>query len=269
MSAAGVAVQQPQQAPDQHQAFEEIPGQQVQYVMQAPMPQGVFYAQAPHAVAYAPTQPIQYTYMAPAAGQVYVNAGAEDGQQLVLQDVQQVCADGMEAQQVTLQDGQQVVGQFAEADTSEAQQAIVQEGQQVVQQDAQLAFAAPEGVEVVQAGADVEQPTFVGTPVVSAPARVNVSPEIFAKLVAGGQLTPEEMAQLSGQPAPVQEQPASTAEQPTPEAAGAPQQEVSAQPGAAPGSTEAADKSEKKDETEESGSKQPLKAAKRKNKSCC
>merc|ERR1740120_232273 len=226
MSAAGVAVQQ-----------------QVQYVMQAPM----VYAQAPQAVAYSPTQPMQYTYMAPAAGQVY--------------------ADGMEAQQVTLQDGQQVLGQFADA-ASEAQQATAQEGQLLVQQDMQLACAAPEGAEVLQVGAEVEQPTFVGTPMVSPPARVNVSPEIFAKLVAGGQLTPEEMAQLSGQPAPGQEQLASPAEQPTPEAAGAPQQEASTQPGAAPGSTEAADKSEKKDETDESGSKQPLKATKKKNKSC-
>merc|ERR1740129_2364362 len=153
-----------------------MPGQQVQYVMQAPLLQGVVYAQAPQGVAYSPAQPVQYAYMAPPAGQVYVNAGAEAGQQAVLQDGQQVYAEGMEAQQVVLQDGQQVVlqgGQFAYA-APEAQQAIEQEGQQLVQQDMQFAYAAPEGAEVVQAGADVQQATFVGVPVVAAPARVNV-----------------------------------------------------------------------------------------------
>merc|ERR1719356_45348 len=134
---------------NQQQTFEVAPGQQVQYVMQAPMPQGVVYAQAPQPVAYASTQPMQYTYMAPPAGQ-----------QVVLQDGQQVYVEGMEGQQVFLQ-----------------------EGQQVVQQDMQ----------------------FVGAPMVAAgPARVNISPELFAKLAAGGQMTPEEMAQLSGQPAPGQ-----------------------------------------------------------------
>merc|ERR1719382_1744210 len=110
----------------------------------------------------------------------------------------------METQQVVLQDGQQVVGQFAYA-PPEAQQAVMQEGQQMVHQDMQFAYAAPEGAEVVQAG-EVEQAPFVGAPVVAAaPARVNVSPEIFAKLVAGGQLTPDEIAQLGGEPTPGQQ----------------------------------------------------------------
>merc|ERR1712060_578683 len=121
----------------------------------------------------------------------------------------------------------------------------------------QFAYAASEGAEVVQAG-EVDQAPFVGAPVVAAaPARVNVSPEVFAKLVAGGQLTPDEMAQLGGEPTPGQ-QSASPVKQPTPEAA--PQTA-----GAVPGSTEAADKSDEKDK---SGSKS-LKASKKKNKGCC
>merc|ERR1719189_362787 len=107
----------------------------------------------------------------------------------------------------------------------------------------QFAYAAPEGAELAQAGAEMQQATFVGGPMVAAaPARVNVSPEIFAKLASGGQLTPDEMAQLSGQPAPEQQQPASPVKQPTTEAAGAAAQAAGAQQG-----TEAADKSDKKD----------------------
>merc|ERR1740121_3197675 len=62
-------------------------------------------------------------------------------------------------------------------------QQVVQEGQQVLhggllEDGQQLVFIAPEGAEGQQ---------------VAGPARVNVSPELFAKLAAGGQLTPEEM----------------------------------------------------------------------------
>merc|ERR1719356_937459 len=196
---------------NQQQTFEVAPEQQVQYVMQAPMPQGVVYAQAPQPVAYASTQPMQYTYMAPPAGQ-----------QVVLQDGQQVYVEGMDAQQVG----------------------------------------------------------FVGAPMVAAgPARMNISPELFAKLAAGGQMTPEEMAELSGQPAPgqveagqpalvqqptpggsvaVQQQPASPMKQPTPGSAGA--------AGAAPGSAKASGKKEKKDK---SGSKKSLKASKKKKSKGC
>merc|ERR1719343_731378 len=75
----------------------------------------------------------------------------------------------------------------------------------MVYQGGQFAYITPEGGEVVQEGAEAQQVAFYGAPMVAAaPARVNVSPEIFAKLAAGGQLTPEEMAQLSGQPAPGQ-----------------------------------------------------------------
>merc|ERR1719412_2818805 len=76
---------------------------------------------------------------------------------------------------------------------------MLQDGQ-VVQQGMQFADASPEaGV------AEAQQGALVGAAMVAAsPARVNVSPELFAKLAAGGQLTPDEMAQLSGQPAPGQ-----------------------------------------------------------------
>merc|ERR1719356_1513805 len=148
---------------NQQQTFEVAPGQQVQYVMQAPMPQGVVYAQAPQPVAYASTQPMQYTYMAPPAGQ-------------------QVYVEGMEGQQVVLQEGQQVL---------QGGQVVLQEGQQVVHEGMQFA--------------DAQQVVFVGAPMVAAgPARMNISPELFARLAAGGQMTPDEMAQLSGQPAPGQ-----------------------------------------------------------------
>merc|ERR1711915_948794 len=69
-------------------------------------------------------------------------------------------------------------------------------------------------------------------PMVATPARINVSPEIFAKLAAGGSLTPDEMAQLSGQPAPGPVMP------------GSPQR---------PGSAKASGKKDKK--SEKSGSK--------------
>merc|ERR1719512_325331 len=78
----------------------------------------------------------------------------------------------------------------------------------MVYQDGQFAYTTPEGGEVLQAAAETQQVAFYGAPMVAAaPARVSVSPEIFAKLAAGGQLTPEEMAQLSGQPAPGQPAP--------------------------------------------------------------
>merc|ERR1719336_2285746 len=153
--------------------------------------------------------------MAPPAGQV------------VLQDGQQVFVEGMEGQQVVMQEGQQVVMQ-------EGQQVLLQEGQQLV-------YATSEG-------AEAQQVMYAGAPMVAAaPARVNVSPELFAKLAAGGQMTAEEMAQLSGQPAPGQAeagqpgspvQPGSPMKQPTPTGAGV------ASPG---GAKEKKSKKEKKD----------------------
>merc|ERR1712176_459575 len=74
------------------------------------------------------------------------------------------------------------------------------EAQQVVYVDEQgQPIEAPaEGQVFVEPG----QMMYAAPPPVAAPARINVSPEIFAKLAAGGVLTPEEMAQLSGQAAP-------------------------------------------------------------------
>merc|ERR1719330_1847237 len=40
---------------------------------------------------------------------------------------------------------------------------------------------------------------FAASPVAASPGRINVPPEVFQKLAAGGSLTPQEMAQLSGQ----------------------------------------------------------------------
>merc|ERR1719330_100128 len=213
---------------------------------------------------------MQYTYMVPQAGQAYLNApsGAEPAQQAVFQDFQQAYMEGTEAQQVVLQEGQQV---------------MLQDGQ-VVQQGMQLAYAAPEA-----GGAEAQQATVVGAAMVAAsPARVNVSPELFAKLAAGGQLTPDEMAQLSGgQPAPGEVeagQPALVQQpmpgQPTPEQQQQQQQQLASpikQPtpgatesaGMAPGSAKASDKNEKKDKKDKTGSKKSLKASKKKNKSCC
>merc|ERR1719277_785517 len=142
-------------------------GEQVQYVMQAPMPQGVVYAQAPQPVAYAGAQPMQYTYMAPPAGTV---------QQVVLQDGQQVYTEGAEAQQMMVQEGQQVVlqgGQYTYAAAPEGQQVVMQDGQQVVYQGEQFAYTTPEGGEMVQAGAEPQQLAFYGAPMIAAaPARV-------------------------------------------------------------------------------------------------
>merc|ERR1719273_2548494 len=110
--------------------------------------------------------------MAQPAGQVMYIQG--DGQQVLVdgQQIQYVQGDG---QQVFME-GQEIAG----APTELA---------------GQFAYAAPEGME--------GQQLIYGAPMVAAaPARINVSHEIFAKLAAGGSLTPEEMAQLSGQPAP-------------------------------------------------------------------
>merc|ERR1719330_1961916 len=99
------------------------------------------------------------------------------GQVMYIQgDGQQVSADGQQIQYIQ-GDGQQV---FVE-------------GQEIAGAPTELAgqftYAAPQGVEA--------QLVHGAPMVVAAPARVNVSHEIFAKRAAGGTLTPEEMAQLS------------------------------------------------------------------------
>merc|ERR1719512_589705 len=122
------------------------------------------------------------------------------GQVMYIQeDGQQVSADGQPIQYIQ-GEGQQVFveGQQVQYIQGDGQQTLV-EGQEIAGVPTELAgqftYAAPEGVE--------GQQLIYGAPmVVAAPARVNVSHEIFAKLAAGGTLTPEEMAELSGQPAP-------------------------------------------------------------------
>merc|ERR1719493_487290 len=186
--------------------------------------------------------------MAQPAGQVMYIQG--DGQQVLAegQQIQYIQGDG----QQVLVEGQQV--QYIQGDG----QQILVEGQDIAGAPTELAgqftYATPEGVE--------GQQLVYGAPmVVAAPARVNVSHEIFAKLAAGVALTPEEMAQLSGQPAPAPVVPGSP-----PAAAGA-AAAIGGQPAAAPGSGKASGKKEKKDK---SGSKKALKASKKKKeKGCC
>jgi len=226
MSAAAGAQQQLEQ---QAVEFEgTVPGQQVQYVMQAPAVQGVVYAQAPQPVAYVGAQPAQYTYLAPPEGQVtYLNAPAgEAGQQVVY-------LQGQDGQQMHVQ-GQEVDG----ARNGPAEQ---------------FTYTALEGGEIAQVGAEAQQVAYYE----ASPARVNVSHEIFAKLAAGVQLMPEEMAQLSGQPAPA-----------GPAVPGSPQ--AAAAGAAVPGSPGHAKKaSGKKEKKEKSGEKKALKASKKKKNGCC
>merc|ERR1719493_314456 len=159
------------------------------------------------------------------------------GQVMYIQgDGQQVLAEGQQIQYIQ-GDGQQVFteGQQMQYIQGGGQQVLV-EGQEIAGAPTELAghfaYAAPEGAE--------GQHLVYGAPmVVAAPARVNVSHEIFAKLAAGGTLTPEEMAQLSGQPAPAPMVPGSP-----PGAAGA-AAAMGGQPAAVPRSGKASGKKEK------------------------
>merc|ERR1719480_251249 len=211
--------------------------QQVQYVMQAPQ-QGVAYAAAP--------QPV-----------TYVGASGSFPMAQPVGQIQYIQSDGLQV----FAEGQQI--QYIQGDG----QQVLMEGQEIAGAPTELAgqftYAAPQGME----GQFVH-----GAPmVVAAPARVNVSHEIFAKLAAGGTLTPEEMAQLSGQPAPAPAVPGS------PQAASVPGGVVGVSAGSpgrsggqaavAPGSAKASGKKDKKDKT---GSKTALKASKKKKeKGCC
>jgi len=198
-----------------------------QYVMQAPQ-QGVVYAAAPQPVAYMGASGA--FPMAQPAGQVmYIQ---EEGQQGAAegQHIQYIQADG---QQVLVQ-GQEIAGAPTE---------LV----------GQIAYAGQESM-------DGQQLIYAAPMVAAAPTRMNVSHEIFAKLAAGGSLTPEEMAQLSGQHAPAPVMPGS------PQAAVVPGGAVGV-PSPVPGSAKASGKKEKKDK---SGSKKALKASKKKKeKGCC
>merc|ERR1740121_2031000 len=128
----------------------------------------------------------------------------------------------------------------------------------------QVMYVNEQGQQCDEAGNPVEAPEgavfqqqvmYAAPPPVAAPARINVSPEIFAKLAAGGTLTPEEMAQLSGEAAPVE---------PAMPVPGSPAPAAPAAP--APAANTSAKASKKK----EKGSKKALKASKKKKeKGCC
>merc|ERR1719422_91151 len=127
----------------------------------------------------------EVTYLAPVAAeaeQVMIAAGAEVGQAS--------CVTAPTA----LEEGQEVAPDALGA---------AAEGGQI----ASLAPTLVEGSPVPTSCAPVEPLAYMeaaaGQQMYAAPvaARVNVSHEIFAKLAAGLQLTPEEMISLSGQPA--------------------------------------------------------------------
>merc|ERR1719277_199051 len=170
------------------------------------------------------------TYAAqPTQQVVYMNA--PEGQQVLDEQGQVIQAEGMvmEQQPVTYLQG------------AEAQQVVY------VDEQGNPIEAPAEGQVFVEPG----QMMYAAPPPVAAPARINVSPEIFAKLAAGGVLTPEEMAQLSGQAAP--EQPVHAEAEAAATAAGA-----------APGVDAAAAVTSAK------ASKKALKASKKKkSKGCC
>merc|ERR1719373_1207724 len=101
------------------------------------------------------------------------------------QPVQYVTADGQPVQYVMEQPGQYVMEQ-------QPVQYVTADGQPVsyVDPSAVYEYAAP-AVQYVQQ-----------------PSVFNVSPETFAKLMQGGSLTPEEIAGISGAPAPASVAPA-------------------------------------------------------------
>merc|ERR1740123_2223109 len=175
----------------------------------------------------APQQGVVYA----AAPQAVTYAGAPGGYTYMTQPA----ADGTYLADPSAVDAGQVV--------------YVQDGQQMPMEG----YAVQEGV---------DGQVVYGAPMVTAPARVNVSHDIFAKLAAGGQLTPDEMEQLTGQSAPAPVMPGS------PQASGAVGTQPGAlgQPGAAPSSAKA---SGKKDKKSKDGSKKSLKASKKKAKGCC
>merc|ERR1740121_3570923 len=144
---------------------------------------------------------------------------------------------------------------------------VVAPGQQVVYtnaptvaEDGQVVYASAPAV------AEGAQVTYAAPPPVmqsAAPGRVNVSHELFAKLAAGGALSPEEMVQLQGTAPAAETAVADIHEAPVPEAVAAAVTDA-AVPGA---DTSASPK--KSSKKKEKGSKKALKASKKKEKGCC
>merc|ERR1719188_752323 len=180
----------------------------------------------------APQQFVTYAAQ-PTQQVVYMNA--PEGQPVLDEQGQVIQAEGMvmEQQPVTYLQG------------AEAQQVVY------VDEQGNPIEAPAEGQVFVEPG----QMMYAAPPPVAAPARINVSPEIFAKLAAGGVLTPEEMAQLSGQAAP--------------------EQPVHAEAEAAAAAAVTSAKASKKKSSSSKGSKKALKASKKKalkkkkEKGCC
>merc|ERR1712061_276983 len=113
--------------------------------------------------------------------------------------------------------GQQVV--YTSAPTVAEDGQVVYSAAPAVAEGGQVVYAAPpvEGVEGAQM-------IYAAPPPVvqyEAPGRINVSHELFAKLAAGGALTPEEIAQLEGTMPAVEAAVAAVEEPPAPEAAAA------------------------------------------------
>jgi len=195
---------------------------------------------APQVVTYGAASQ-QFVYAAPPMQQVvYLNA--PEGQAVQVDEAGQVVqADGtvMEAQPLTY---------FA-----------APEGQQVLSVDEQgnpLQVAeGAEGAVMMSADGQVLQQQVLYAPPPPAPARINVSPEIFAKLAAGGTLTPEEIAEISG-PTPAME---AGVEVPT----AVPGADSPAGAPAAGVASSSAKASKKK------SSKKALKASKKKKTGCC
>jgi len=208
------------------------------------------------------------TYLAPAgaeAAQVMFAAGAEVGQPSCV------------TAPTVPEEGQEL--------TTDASGAAVTEGGQI----ASLVPTVVEGSPVPTYVAPCEPAELVanmeagaGQQMYAAPmaARVNVSHEIFAKLAAGVQLTPEEMRSLSGQPAADEHPPAIPSAQEQPVGL----EESAATAATAEGDTAvvtdvaAADEAaaitraeeKKKDPKKKSDSKKALKASKtKKEKGCC
>jgi len=231
------------------------------------------------------------TYLAPEAAetaQVMYSAGAEAGQG---GQVTYLAPADAEAHQVTNTTGAEVGQAFyatAPTATDAGREIAIDASGVPVMEGGQITSLVPtvvEGSPVPTYVAPAEPVSFTeagaGQYLYAAPmaARVNVSHEIFAKLAAGVQLTPEELRSLSGHPAPDEHLTAATVTQ---EQLVGSKESVAAIASAsctAVGTeVEAADlgvavtsaEAKKKDPKTKSDSKKALKASKKKKeKGCC
>jgi len=243
------------------QAVYTIPGQ-VTY-LSAPS------AEAGQVVYASPAEMGQATFAEVGHMTYTASAGAETSQVVGAAVGQALCV----AAPTALEDGQEL--------PNDASGAAVTEGGQIVSLVPTVVEGSPVPTYVapyVPAEPIAYAECMPGQQMYAAPmgARVNVSHEIFAKLAAGVQLTPEEMRSLSGQPdqptgvPPATEQPVglegSAAAAVTVQSDTAGITDVAAADSAANRNTEAT----KKDPKKKSDSKKALKASKKKKeKGCC